>query len=340
VPAETPWVHPALLQERAADGVRCLTCERRCALSEGQTGWCRTRQNREGALYTLTYGLLSSLSSNPIEKKPLYHVYPGSVALTAGAYSCNFACPWCQNWQISKAAPPATGRYCSPEQFVALARRRRCAGTSISFNEPTLSLEWSLDVFRLARAKGLYNTYVSNGYMTGEALRLLVEAGLDAINVDLKGDAEVVRRHCGGVDVERVWRICRLACELGIHLEITTLVIPGVNDTEATLRGIARRIAADLGPEVPWHVTAYLPAYRCTAPPTPVKTLERAWRIGRDEGLFFVYVGNVPAHRGIDTYCPRCSTTLIRRRGLGVRDNVLDRGCCPRCGYRLPGRYS
>jgi pyruvate formate lyase activating enzyme len=340
VPAETPWLRPALLQERTGDAVRCLTCERRCTLSDGQTGWCRTRQNREGRLYTLIYGLLSSLSANPIEKKPLYHFYPGSVALTSGAYSCNFACPWCQNWHISKAAPPDEGRYCSPEQFVTLARQRCCAGTSISFNEPTLSLEWSLDVFRLARARGLYNTYVSNGYMTKKALRLLAEAGLDAMNVDLKGDAEVVRRHCSGIDVERVWRTCRLARELGVHLETTTLVIPGVNDSEATLRGIARRIAADLGPEVPWHVTGYSPAYRYMAPPTPVETLERAWQIGRDEGLLFVYIGNVPGHRRSETDCPRCGTTLIRRRGLGVRQNVLDRGCCPQCGYRLPGRFS
>jgi pyruvate formate lyase activating enzyme len=307
-------------------------------------GWCRTRQNRNGTLYTLIYGLVSSLSANPIEKKPLYHFYPGSVALTAGTYSCNFACPWCQNWHISKAAPPvgalAPGdRYYSPEQFVTLAHRRRCAGTSISFNEPALSLEWSLDVFRLARAGALDNTYVSNGYMTGKALRLLAEAGLDAMNVDLKGDAKVVRQQCGGIDVERVWRTCRLARELGIHLEITTLVIPGANDTEATLRRIACRIAADLGPEVPWHLTAYSPAYRYTAPPTPVETLERVWQIGRDEGLFFVYIGNVPGHHRSDTYCPRCSTTLIHRRGLSVRENILDRGCCPHCGYRLPGRY-
>ena len=269
----------------------------------------------------------------------MYHVYPGTVALTAGAYSCNFACPWCQNWPISKAAPPSAGEYCSPEQFVALARRQRCAGTSISFNEPALSLEWSLDVFRLARTGTLYNTYVSNGYMTGEALHLLAEAGLDAINVDLKGDAKAVQQHCGGVDVEGVWRTCRLARDLGLHLEITTLVIPGVNDAEATLRGIARRIAADLGPEAPWHVTAYFPAYHFEAPPTPVETLQRAWQIGRDEGLSFVYIGNVPGHRGSDTHCPRCGTTLIRRRGLGVLANVLDRGCCPHCGYRLPGRY-
>lgn len=163
VSTEMPWLYPALLQERDGHEVRCLTCERRCTLLDGQTGWCRTRQNREGTLYTLTYGLLSSLSANPIEKKPLYHIHPGTVALTAGTYSCNFACPWCQNWHISKAPPPVSGETCSPEQFVALACRQRCAGTSVSFNEPTLFLEWSLDMFRLAHARGLYNTAVTNG---------------------------------------------------------------------------------------------------------------------------------------------------------------------------------
>jgi len=203
----------ALLWEYAGDALRCLTCERRCELADGQVGWCRTRENRAGTLYTLIYGAVSSLSCNPIEKKPLYHFYPGSIALTAGSYSCNFACPWCQNHHISKAAPRG-GQYMSPEDFISEAVRLSCQGTSISFNEPTLSFEWSLDVFRLARERGLYNTYVTNGYMTDEALRRLAKAGLDAMNVDVKGNAEAVRRYCGGIDVEKVWRNCALAREL------------------------------------------------------------------------------------------------------------------------------
>ena len=173
-----PFVHQARLQEPAGDKVRCLTCERRCLLADGQVGWCRTRENRAGTLYTLIYGAVSSLSCNPIEKKPLYHFYPGSVALTAGSYSCNFACPWCQNWDISKQ-PPSDGEFIPPREFVARAQQRGCRGTSISFNEPTLSLEWSLELFPLAREAGLYNTFVTNGYMTTAALELLVEAGLD-----------------------------------------------------------------------------------------------------------------------------------------------------------------
>ena len=337
------FVRPALLQEPVGRRIRCLVCERRCEIVPNGWGWCRTRRHQNGTLVTLIYGAVSSLSANPIEKKPLYHFHPGSRALTSGSWSCNFGCPWCQNYDISKAAPGG-GRYLSPEDFVAQAIRQGCQGTSISFNEPTLSLEWSLDVFRLAHARGLYNTYVTNGYMTPEALSLLVEAGLDAMNVDVKGDAQAVRRFCKGVDVERVWRTCRLARQLGVHLEITTLVIPGVNDRTEVLQSIAERVVTELGPEVPWHVSGYYPAYRFSAPPTPVSTLERAWQIGKEAGLAFVYLGNVPGHRLENTYCPNCGTLLIARWGFNITTNRLQNGCslkgtygCPRCGRRLPG---
>jgi pyruvate formate lyase activating enzyme len=231
------YVEPALLQEPTDEGVRCLTCERRCLIPPGQRGWCRTRQNLGGNLHTLTYGLVASLSCNPIEKKPLYHVHPGSVALTAGSLSCNFDCPWCQNWRISKAVPPKLerraprsssggdswerrwgrdwqisgalpvgGDYVSPRAFVQQARERGCQGTSISFNEPALSLEWSLDVFRLARQAGLYNTFVTNGYMTERALDLLIEAGLQYVYLGNVGDhpgGQTVCPGCGATLIRR-----------------------------------------------------------------------------------------------------------------------------------------
>ncbi len=332
------FVRPARLQEKAGRRVRCLTCEHLCLLGEGRRGRCGTRENRGGQIYTLIYGMVSSLSANPIEKKPLYHFYPGSVALTAGSFGCNFTCPWCQNWEISKTAPnPALARYFSPEEFVREAIRRRCQGTSISFNEPTLSLEWAADVFRLAREAGLYNTFVTNGYMTLQALELLIEAGLDAMNVDIKGDPDAVRRFCGA-DVEKVWRNCRFAGEKGVHVEITTLVIPTVNDDEATLRAIASRIRRELGSDTPWHVTAYYPAYRFDAPPTPVRTLEEARRIGMQEGLRYVYIGNVLGHPGEHTYCPRCGELVIARWGLSVERIRLRDGRCPRCGEKIPVR--
>ncbi len=335
-PLSARFIRPARLQEPTDRRIRCLTCERRCEIVPGGLGWCRTRRHQAGTLLTLVYGAVSSLSANPIEKKPLYHFYPGTRALTSGAWSCNFGCPWCQNYHISKATPDQ-GRYLSPEAFVSEAINRGCQGTSISFNEPTLSLEWSLDVFRLARDRGLYNTYVTNGYMTLEALSLLVEAGLDAMNVDVKGDAQTVRRYCKGIDVEKVWRNCRRARELGLHLEITTLVIPGVNDQDVVLQGIAERIVTELGADVPWHVSGYYPAYRFTAPPTPVETLERAWQIGKEAGLAFVYLGNVWGHRLENTYCPDCGTLLIERRGFSVVTCHLGRGRCSHCNREVPG---
>jgi pyruvate formate lyase activating enzyme len=332
----TECIQPALLQEQAGGRLRCLTCERRCEIAPEGLGWCRTRRHQDGHLVTLTYGAISSLSANPIEKKPLYHFRPGTVALTSGAWSCNFGCPWCQNYHISKAAPGG-GQYIPAAEFVSEAIALGCQGTSISLNEPTLSLEWSLEVFRLAHARGLYNTYVTNGYMTPQALRLLVDAGLDAMNVDIKGDPTAVRQYCGGIDVEKVWRNCRLGRKLGLHLEITTLVIPGVNDQDEVLLGIATRLATELGPDVPWHLSGYHPAYRFTAPPTPVSTLERAWQTGTEAGLAFVYLGNVPGHRHENTPCPQCGTLLVRRHGLRLVASRLERGRCPDCGRAIPG---
>jgi pyruvate formate lyase activating enzyme len=331
------FVRESLLQDRVGDKIRCNVCERRCLIVAGGFGWCRTRQNRDGKLVTLIYGAVSSLAANPIEKKPFYHFHPGSSALTAGSWSCNFGCPWCQNWDISKTPPPAAGESVLPERFLKVLEKEGCQGTSISFNEPTLSLEWSLEVFRLAGERGFYNTYVTNGYMTPEALDLLIEAGLDAMNVDMKGDAAVVKKLCKAVDIEKVWAACRLAQSRGIHVEITTLVIPTVNDSEGALRGLAERIASELGRQTPWHVSGYYPAYRFTAPPTPVETLERAWQTGRQAGLHFVYTGNVPGHRYDNTYCPGCGALLIERWGFEVVENRLRAGCCPQCGQPVAG---
>jgi len=334
---ESIFVREALLQEKMNDKVRCHACERRCTLIPGGLGWCRTRQNRDGRLVTLIYGSISSLAVNPIEKKPFYHFHPGTKALTGGSWSCNFGCPWCQNWDISKSPPPAKGDYLSPQGFIDSVERKNCQGTSISFNEPTLSLEWSVDVFRLAKQRVFYNTYVTNGYMTAEALWLLIDAGLEAMNVDIKGDATAVKKFCKMVDVDQVWAATNLARSRCVHIEITTLVIPTVNDSDSVLHGIAERIAGDLGREVPWHITSYYPAYQFTAPPTPLATLERAWQIGKEAGLEFVYTGNEPRHQHNNTYCPTCGTLLIWRLGFDVVEYRLNVGRCPQCGRPIPG---
>ena len=335
--SEQPWVREALLYDRLSGGkVRCNTCERRCVISPSNLGFCKTRQNINGELFTLQYGFSSGISANPMEKKPFYHFWPGSFALTIGSWSCNSLCPWCQNYHISKFPPdPARGEYIAPEKFVELVGKYNCRGTSVSFNEPTLSLEWSVDAFKLARAQGYCNTFVTNGYMTPEALWELHDAGLDALCIDVKGDAEAVQKYCG-LDVEVVWRNVRESKKLGMHVEVVNLVIPGVNDREEQLRELARRHLREAGKETPLHFTAYYPAYKFDAPPTPVSTLERAHKIAKSEGLEFVYMGNVPGHPYENTYCPSCGELLIERFGLElVRANLRGKRC-PKCGRELP----
>jgi pyruvate formate lyase activating enzyme len=224
-----------------------------------------------------------------------------------------------------------------PEDFVRMTTAHGCAGTSISFNEPTLSLEWTMEVFPLARRRGLYNTLVTNGYMTPEALDLFVAAGLDAMNIDLKGEADTVWKYCKGINVDKIWATAERAQAGGIHIELTTLVIPGVNDEDGALRGIASRAVSRLGAYTPWHVTSYYPAYRFSADPTPLQTLERAWKLGKEAGLHYVYIGNRPGHPKDNTYCHQCGVLLVEREGFEVLENRLVDGECPACRTRIPG---
>lgn len=332
-----PWVKKALLYDKlSGKKVKCNTCERRCVVPLGKLGFCKTRQNLDGELYTLQYGLSSGISANPMEKKPFFHFWPGSYALTVGSWSCNSLCPWCQNFHISKFSPdPARSEYIAPEKFVELVEKYKCQSTSISFNEPTLSLEWSLDVFKLAREKGFYNTFITNGYMTLEALQMLYDAGLDALCIDVKGNAEAVRKYCG-LDVEVVWRNVHEAKKMRMHVEVVNLIIPGVNDSADQFRDLARRHLREAGKETPLHFTAYYPAYKFDAPPTPVVVLERAHDIAVSEGLEFVYLGNVPGHQYENTYCPECREILIERFGLELVKVNLKGNCCPSCGLEIP----
>ncbi|MEM2941360.1 MAG: AmmeMemoRadiSam system radical SAM enzyme [Thermoproteota archaeon] len=334
-----PTVKEALFYEASESGeVVCMTCERRCRIWSGLKGFCKTRVNINSKLYTLVYGDISSISANPIEKKPFFHFHPGTLALTAGTWSCNFTCLWCQNFEISKTPPdPRKANYIRPERFVEIALNHGCDGTSISFNEPTLLLEYSLDLFPLAKKKGLYNTYVSNGYMTMKVLDALAESGLDAIKFDVKGDEEVYEKYCGGVREEVVWRNAHRAKELGLHVEIVNLVIPGVNDDEDCLKQLVEKHIKELGSDTPLHFTRYHPEYKFNAPSTPVKTLEKARELARSLGVLFPYVGNVPGHRYENTWCPACSELLIQRLGFNVLSNrVTSGGKCPKCGFQIP----
>jgi pyruvate formate lyase activating enzyme len=335
-------IREARLYEQLIDHrVQCHTCERHCVVSEDEFGFCATRKNIDGRLYTLGYGEIAVISANPIEKKPFFHFHPGTKALTIGSWSCNFTCPWCQNYDISKSPQNiGKGQYISPGTFIELVRRSQCQGTSVSFNEPTMLFEYSLDVFDLAEEEGYYNTYVTNGYMTTDALDMLVAHGLHAMNIDIKGDAEVLSKYCGA-DVEIVWRNAALAKELGVWVELTTLIVPGVNDTEPELGHIALRIKEELGVDTPWHLTAYRPAYKFASQPhvpgTEVNTLERARAIGKAKGLMYVYVGNVPGHQYEDTYCHRCQQLIIERFGFAITRYCLTADKrCPNCGQTIP----
>jgi pyruvate formate lyase activating enzyme len=331
-----------LYEELAGGEVRCGVCERRCFLHPGQLGFCKTKKNVNGKLYTLVYGDINAMSANPIEKKPFFHFYPGSIALTFSTWSCNFTCPWCQNWTLSKTSPnPWKTEYISPRKMVDIALRQECNGISVSFTEPTLLFEYSLDVFPLAREKGLYNNFVSNGYMTDEALKMLKEAGMNAIKFDLKGDEESVKAHCNA-DVNVVWRNVRRAKELGMHVEVVNLVITSVNDDEACLRSTILRHLKEAGPDVPLHFTQYYPAYKFTKPKTTVKTLEKAYNMAKAEGVRYPYIGNVPGHEYENTYCPECGELLIKRWSFSVvKYKITPRNACPKCGEHIPitGRY-
>ncbi|MFQ6134842.1 MAG: AmmeMemoRadiSam system radical SAM enzyme [Nitrososphaerales archaeon] len=323
--------------------VRCGVCQRRCAIPPGRFGFCATRVNIRGNLHTVTYGDVSSISANPIEKKPFFHFWPGSYALTIGTWGCNLTCLWCQNFEISKYPPdPLKAGFFDAKRLLDTAVAEGCQGVSFSFNEPTMLFEYALDVFPLARKRGLYSNYVSNGYMTGDVLEMLKDAGMEAIKFDVKGDREAVRRFCAA-DVDYVWRNVGLAKELELHVEVVTLIIPGVNDSEEQIERITKRHLREAGEDTPLHFTRFYPAYRMVdRPPTPVETLERASRIARKLGVHYVYLGNLPGHRPENTYCHNCNELLVKRYGLTVvRYSVAEGRRCPKCGCKIPivGEY-
>jgi len=340
------FIKKSKYQNKISDNIsQCLTCERLCKISKDKAGFCQTRINQDGEIYTIVYGCIPALSFNPIEKKPFYHFFPGSVAITVGTYGCNFSCFWCQNHHLSHPSRSILDKvneekeFLSPEKLIQIALENNCQGTSISFNEPTLLFEYSLDVFKLAKEKGLFNTYVSNGYMTEEVLRDLAEAGLDAINIDIKGSADMVKKYCG-TDVEKVWRNAKLAKELGVHVEITTLIIDTLSADKKIIKGIAERILKELGKNTPFHLTRFFPHYKSLnlgfTVPTPVKYLEIGYNIAKNTGLNFVYLGNLPNSEYEITKCPQCSKIVIKRVIFGIKESHLDsKGNCKYCGFPI-----
>lgn len=321
---------------------RCLICERKCKITIGNLGYCQTRTNLNGEIYSIVYSLIPALSYNPIEKKPFYHFYPGSTAITVGTYGCNFSCFWCQNYHISHPSEEIHKlikefkEYISPESLIELAKQYNCQGTSISFNEPTLLFEYSLKVFKLAKEQGLYNTYVTNGYMTNDVLQDLIKHGLDAMNIDIKGDADMVKKYCGA-DIEYVWRNAKVAKELGVHIEVTTLLIENFNTSTKVIEEISQRILNDLGKETPFHLTRFFPHYKSFEynlfNPTHENLLYKAYEVAKEVGLDYVYLGNLSEPKYENTYCPNCSKIAIQRSGYSIKILNLDTdGKCRTCG--------
>ena len=332
-----------LLQKQDKDVVQCLNCERKCRIPEGKFGYCQTRVNKGGKIYSIVYGLIPAISFNPIEKKPLYHFFPGSTAITIGTYGCNFSCFWCQNHHLShpkeKIYDLATNasKYINPEDIIKMALKNSCQGTSVSFNEPTLLFEYSLELFQLAKKAGLYNTYVTNGYMTEAVLYELLNHGLDAMNIDVKGDIEMTKKYCG-IDVGKVWRNIIFAKNNGVHVEITTLLLEGFNTNESTIRTISERIVNDLGEETPFHISRAFPHYKSYehnfTSPTTERSLYKAQKIAKDAGLKYVYLGNFYNNDFQNTRCPNCSQIVIERNGYNTNNKSLDKnGNCEYCGH-------
>jgi len=340
-----PTVRESIFYEKLGGGkVKCILCERKCEISEGQLGFCKTRKNLDGKLYTLVYGDISALESRPIEIKPFFHYWPGSTALTFSTWSCNFDCVWCHNFHLSKASPEPRNAVCySPEKIVKLALEGGDTGLCASFQEPTLLTDWAVEAFSLGKRMGIkYCCYVSNGYMTLEALKVLRGAGMDGLKIDVKGDREVYMRYCGGADVEKIWRNAREAKQMGLHVEIVNLVVSGVNDDENTLRWIIEKHLKNVGAETPLHFTRYYPAYKFQNPPTKIETLEKAYEMAKKAGVLYPYIGNVTGHPYENTYCPRCRMTLIKRYGCYVVGySVTANKKCPKCGTEIPitGEY-
>jgi len=311
--------------------VHCRLCPHECRIAEGKTGICRVRQNRGGVLYALTYSQVTSINLDPIEKKPLYHFHPGSWILSLGALGCNLACAFCQNWEISQDTMPT--RTLTPQQAVDLAQREpRNIGLAYTYNEPLIWYEYVHDTAKVAREAGLKNVLVTNGYVNEEPLRQLLPV-IDAMNVDVKSfSEEFYRTLCKG-KAAPVRRTVEIAHAAGCLVELTNLIIPGYNDAEADLRALVDWVAS-VDPAIPMHFSRYHPAHKLEAPPTPVATLETAYRIARDK-LQYVYLGNVVGAGGEDTQCPACGKTVVSRRGFSAQVTGLRDGKCAYCGGHI-----
>ena len=331
-------MHKASVWIDAGEKVECQLCHHYCKIREGRKGLCQVRQNVDGELYSLNYGKLIAANIDPIEKKPLYHFLPGSRSYSIGATGCNFRCAWCQNWDISQLSDrnnPNRLPFNAPEQVVNAAVQSGCNSISYTYTEPTIFYEFARDVSVLAREAGLKNVWVSNGYMTGLMLDEYLPF-MDAINVDIKAFDDNVYRKYAGAHLQPILDNCVQLKKAGVWLEVTTLLIPGVNDDEGQVNGLADFIANDLGKDTPWHVSRYYPQAQFNEiSATEPQSIIVAVKTGKEAGLQFVYSGNLG--RKEDTYCPSCGELLISRSALWMTGNNLKEGACSNCGTKIAG---
>jgi pyruvate formate lyase activating enzyme len=332
----------ALLYEKLSKNkVRCNVCQRRCLISPGERGFCWGRVNRDGRLYSLLYGQVSSFRASPIEIKPLFHFYPGSSALSLGSLGCNFRCSHCQNWEIAHKKigdKNSIAQFISPEKSIEIAENWGCQGISWTYNEPTIWFEYTLESAKLAKEEGLNTSYITNGYITEEALDM-IGPYLDAYRVDIKGFNKKVYQKLANVpDFQTILTIAKRAQKKWhMHIEIVTNVIPSFNDDEEEMEALADWIFNELGEDTPWHITQFVPHLHFSHyPATEVKKLERLREIGMGKGLKFVYLGNVPGHPAENTYCPQCNKLLIERNNYTVCQYNISDGLCHYCGEPIP----
>ena len=327
----------------SADGqkVQCRLCNFRCLIAEGKLGHCSVRKNVGGKLYSLNYDKVCAATPDPIEKKPLFHFQPGSRSFSIATVGCNFRCQFCQNWQISQAALETgriDGESISPEQIVEAAVRSGCSSIAYTYTEPTVFMELCNDCARPAKERGLANVFVSNGYMTREAIDFAAD-WLDGINVDLKAFRDDYYRRLCAAQLPPVRESIRyIAGQTRIWIEVTTLIVPGQNDSEEELKALADFLVNEAGPDVPWHISRFFPQYKYTdAGPTPMGTMQRAEVIGKAAGLRYVYLGNVPGGQSESTFCYNCRRMLIERDGYRIVANRIKDSKCPDCGVEIAG---
>ncbi|MFO8053335.1 MAG: AmmeMemoRadiSam system radical SAM enzyme [Candidatus Omnitrophota bacterium] len=321
--------------------VQCRLCPKKCILSPGERGFCRARKNIEGKLYSLTYGKPVALHVDPIEKKPLYHVYPATKSFSLATAGCNLRCKFCQNWEISQLDPNKVDvRYFSPKEIVNSAQENNCPTIAFTYTEPTIFYEYMIDIAKEAAKEDIESVMHSAGQIKEKPLRKLAKH-LTAANIDLKAFNQDFYRSYTQGDLETVLNSLKILKQEGVWVEITNLLIPGANDGEKDLRKLCRWVVKNLGPNTPIHFSRFYPMYKLTnLSPTPLSSLMRAERIAKEEGLHFIYIGNVPKQVGENSYCPNCKKLLIKRTGYHILENKIEKGRCPYCQEKIPGIWN